>query len=249
MMQKIIVIEDTSILRMRIIKLLQQNGYTDVVGFSSADYIEKNPELYLKDIDLIITDIGLPGISGIELARFLSNHPNYCNIPIMFISSHNDTKTINEAIKAGAIDYILKPFDDKLFINKVGKTLSNIILNVNNQVNCDIDDFKSAIAIEYERASRGKHPLSFIKLKVNSDDIKSFIAQIKKRIRKIDMIYVLDENIITILPLTGELGTGVVFEKIFTELVDYNVPVLQKDFITYTPDSDKTIDDLYEVLL
>jgi len=249
MMQKIIVIEDTSILRMRITKLLQQNGYTDIVGFSSADYIERNPELYLRDINLIITDIGLPGISGIELARFLSNHPNYCNIPIVFISAYRDSKTINEAIKAGAIDYILKPFDDELFIEKIKNTLSNASLSGNNQVNCDIDEFKSAIAIEYERASRGKHPLSFIKLKVNSDDIKSFISHIKKRIRKIDMVYVFDENIVTILPLTGEVGAEVVFEKIFTELVDYNVPVLQKDFITYTPDSDKTIDDLYEILL
>lgn len=250
-MHKIIIIEDTSLLRMRITKLLQKNGYNNVVALSSADAIGNTPQLFLNDVDLIITDIGLPGISGIELAKILNNYPSYCNIPIIFISAYRDAKTINEAIKAGGIDYILKPFEDQLILEKIEKALvdykinqDDYIINENVQNVCDVDEIKTIISMEYERATRGKQPLSFIKLKVKAEDVKNGIEQIKNKIRKIDRVYALDQIVITILPITGENGVGVVFDKIFNEFIDYNIEVLKKDFITYNPDSSKSIDDL-----
>jgi PleD family two-component response regulator len=246
-MHNIIIIEDTSLIRMRIIRLLNQNGYDNVLGFSSADQIALNPQLYLNDVDLIITDIGLPGITGIELAKILNNSPKYCNIPIVFISSYRDAKTINEAIKAGGVDYILKPFEDKLLLEKVEKILADPLIIGNEKYSYGAD-VKAIISMEYERATRGKQPLSFIKLKVKTEDIKSCIKQIKNKIRKIDMVCALDENVISILPLTGENGVEVVFHKIFNEIADYNIEVLNKDFITYNGDGSKSFNDLVEAL-
>lgn len=249
MMHNIVIIEDTSLIRMRITRLLNQNGYDDVVGFSSADQIGTNPQLYLNDVDLIITDIGLPGISGIELAKILNGHPKYCNIPIVFISEYRDAKTINEAIKAGGVDYILKPFEDQLLLDKVEKFLEEPIVNVSMKSGYDIEKVKTIISMEYERATRGKQHLSFIKLKVKSENIKNCIEQIKRKIRKIDMVYALNQNIITVLPLTGEQGAEVVFEKIFNEFIDYNIEILQRDLITYNPEDSRKVDELIEILL
>ena len=78
---------------------------------------------------MVITDIGLPGISGIELTRILNNNPRYCNIPIAVISSYRDVKTINEAMKAGVVDYILKPFDDQVLLEKVERILEKTSYN------------------------------------------------------------------------------------------------------------------------
>lgn len=251
-MHKIIIIENTSLLRRRITNILKQNGYDNIVGFSSADHIGDNPELFLKDADLIITNIGLPGIGGIQLAKILSKYTSYCNIPIMFISSYSDTNTVREAIRAGAVDYILKPFEDQLLVERVNKLLSdttlNIISSIDSQIDCSEDELKTIISMEYERASRGKHPLSFIKLKVDSENIKSAIEQIKNKIRKIDTVYKVDDVLIATLPLTGESGVEVVFEKFFYELFDNNISIIQKDLITFNPDSPKTMDELYKAL-
>ena len=52
----------------------------------------------------------------------------------------------------------------------------------------------------------------------------------------------------TVLPITGEVGAEVVFEKIFNEFVDYNIDVLEKEFITYNPDSVMEIEELFKKL-
>lgn len=64
-MYKILIVEDSNLVRLKIIKTLEKHGFTNTVGINSADLIIEKPYLYLKDVELIIMDIGLPGISGI----------------------------------------------------------------------------------------------------------------------------------------------------------------------------------------
>lgn len=248
-MCKIIVIEDSNLMRMRITKVLQKNGYNDVIGFSSADAIGSNPKLFLNNVDLIITDIWLQGMSGIELIRILNNYPLYCNIPIIVVSSSNDIKTINEAIKAGAVDYVIKPFEEKLLMEKVKKIIGKPREDTKDQVSFNVEEIKMIISMEYERATRGKQPLSFIKLKVNKGDIQNCITQIKSKIRKIDTVCDLEQSIIVILPLTDEKGSNVVLSKINDQLLRFSIEILKKDLLTLDPDSSQSVDDLLGKLL
>lgn len=122
-MPKIIVIEDSTLIRKRILNVLHEYGFKNIVDYESADSIGNNPSMYLNGVDLIISDIRLPGMTGIELARMLSNNENYSKTPIIFLTSCSDTKTISEAVKAGGIDYIVKPFQDEILISKITKVL------------------------------------------------------------------------------------------------------------------------------
>ncbi|MFZ7132377.1 MAG: response regulator [Eubacteriales bacterium] len=247
-MHKIINIEDSSLIRLRVSKVLQQNGYTDVTGYSSADPIKNAPQLFLNDVDLIISDVSLPGVNGIELTIALNNDPRYCNIPIIIMSMRNDLKTINEAIKAGAIDYIAKPFEDELLIRKVRNIIGDPLENDREEFFCDIKQIKNIARIECERATRGQQWVSFIKLNVKSNKIQSGVIHIINTIRKIDKVYILDDNIIITLPLTDIKGLAIVYEKIHNQLQEYNIEIIEKNFFTYDPEAPQSVDALFELL-
>jgi len=69
----------------------------------------------------LIADIRMPGISGLEMQAKLKAEGSF--IPIIFITAHADAKIKMQAIKAGAIEFLSKPFDDEVLLEKVRPTL------------------------------------------------------------------------------------------------------------------------------
>lgn len=86
---------------------------------------ESGPEL-LADVNrleggCIITDVRMPGMTGIELMRRLTEMG--VALPVIIITGHGDVPLAVEAMRGGAIDFIEKPFDDSLFIRSVRNAL------------------------------------------------------------------------------------------------------------------------------
>jgi len=69
----------------------------------------------------LILDVRLPGISGLELQEHFRR--NKVNIPIIFVSGHSNVKIAVRSMKAGAIDFIEKPFDDQSLLDSIQKAL------------------------------------------------------------------------------------------------------------------------------
>ena len=69
----------------------------------------------------LIADVRMPGISGLEMQAKLKAEGSF--IPIIFITAHADAKIKMQAIKAGAIEFLSKPFDDEVLLEKVRPTL------------------------------------------------------------------------------------------------------------------------------
>ena len=61
-------------------------------------------------VDLILTDINMPDINGLELISFLRTNPNYKNIPIFIISTEGSAQDIERGKQLGADEYVVKPF-------------------------------------------------------------------------------------------------------------------------------------------
>ena len=77
-----------------------------------------------KKFDLIITDINMPNMTGIELIEHVrSSSAYYSSLPILVISSENESDTVLSAIVAGASDYLLKPFTPNGVVEKLKKVL------------------------------------------------------------------------------------------------------------------------------
>src|ERR1700739_1382461 len=71
----------------------------------------------------LIVDIRLPGMSGLELqARLNAEH---CRIPIIFITAHGDEKMRMQALRAGAVEFMAKPFDDEALLESVRAALES----------------------------------------------------------------------------------------------------------------------------
>ena len=69
----------------------------------------------------LIVDIRMPGMSGLELQAKLVTEGS--RIPIIFITAHGDTKLKTQAMNAGALEFLSKPFDDEVLLDEVRAAL------------------------------------------------------------------------------------------------------------------------------
>ncbi|PEE68615.1 fused response regulator/phosphatase [Bacillus thuringiensis] len=114
----ILIVDDNTVNIFVIEKILKQAGYHDLVSLNSAqelfEYIQfgKDSSRH-NEIDLILLDIMMPEIDGLEVCRRLQKEEKFKDIPIIFVTALEDANKLAEALDMGAMDYITKP------INKV----------------------------------------------------------------------------------------------------------------------------------
>ncbi len=113
---RICLIEDDAAARIALEKAFAAEGY-EVRAF--ADGQTGLTAALEEDFDCVLTDLRLPGLSGIELvARLRAELPN---LPVVLMTAHGTTETAIEAMRRGAFDYILKPFDMAELFSMVGR--------------------------------------------------------------------------------------------------------------------------------
>ncbi len=113
-MKHILIVEDEVIIRSALRRLLERNGYR----VSEAESVSQALEYPLNSIDLVISDLRLPGASGTDLIALA--HP----VKVLIMTSYASMKSAVDAMKLGAVDYIAKPFDH----DEMLRTVSNILL-------------------------------------------------------------------------------------------------------------------------
>lgn len=72
---------------------------------------------------VIVSDIMMPRMDGLELAQSLSDHPEVADVPIVFLTARNTPKDVITGIQAGARAYVTKPFKQKDLLDKVRRIL------------------------------------------------------------------------------------------------------------------------------
>ena len=98
----------------------------DVNGFAPKAYESANAFLSGAAINLptcVVSDIRMPGLNGIELVRELKGRGTAC--PVILITGHGDVALAVEAMKAGAADFIEKPFDDQALLGAIRAALDS----------------------------------------------------------------------------------------------------------------------------
>lgn len=112
----ILIIDDVPVTRKIIQSFLEDGGYTETIQAESAEDAFKILGLYADSdktdpphIDLILMDIVLQGVDGIEACRMIKNHQRSANIPIVILTAYSSSEHIETAFKAGAIDFLPKP--------------------------------------------------------------------------------------------------------------------------------------------
>ena len=117
-MFKILILEDDKELNRTVCSFLNHSGY-EAVGCLSAD--EAYDVLYENTIDLIVSDIMMPGTDGFEFAKNVRDVNN--DIPILFMTARDDIASKQRGFRIGVDDYMVKPIDlDELFL-RIGALL------------------------------------------------------------------------------------------------------------------------------
>jgi FixJ family two-component response regulator len=105
------VVDDDESFRSALERLLKSEGFV-VQSFASAEDFLKSGMQY--ETGCLITDIRMPGMSGLDLQAKLN--ADHCPIPSIFISGHGDDKMRMQAMRAGAVKFLAKPFDGAILL-------------------------------------------------------------------------------------------------------------------------------------
>ncbi|EMY59685.1 PP2C family protein-serine/threonine phosphatase [Leptospira terpstrae] len=142
---KILVVDDNETNIEIITHILLNQGYEVAVAYDGEYALELAEAL---DFDLILLDILLPGISGLDVAKRLLTMDRSKNTPILFLSALNETSDIVKGLETGAVDYITKPFQESEILARIRthikiKTLEKERIDLLQAIQKDLELAKS----------------------------------------------------------------------------------------------------------
>ena len=115
---RILVIDDDPFFRRLLHAHLSHAGYAVQLA---EDAVEGGKALLQPDFDLVLCDIDMPFMTGLELVSLLRATNETASIPVVFVSSHKDTNTLMEAEELGVCGYLIKPLEIEQLLETVAR--------------------------------------------------------------------------------------------------------------------------------
>lgn len=107
-MPNILVVDDSATMRRMVMSSLR--GLNAAHFEEAGSGLEALERLAITAVDLIVLDLNMPDMHGLEVLRFVRDHGRYHDIPIIVLTTRGDDESRSAAIITGASDYVTKPF-------------------------------------------------------------------------------------------------------------------------------------------
>ncbi len=116
----VLIVDDDELQRNLVAKILEAQNYNLLFGVGGADALN-----ILRKVrpDLILMDVQMPDIDGIEATRRLKLMPQMASVPVMMLTGKSEGTTVADSLKAGAVDFVVKPFNRDTLMAKVARFL------------------------------------------------------------------------------------------------------------------------------
>ena len=114
------IVDDDDLMRSALQGLLKAVGLPARAFASAEEFLMSGQQ---HETACLIADIRMPGMSGLELQAKLN--AERCRIPTIFITAHGDEKMRMQALRAGAVEFMAKPFDDEVLLDSVRAALES----------------------------------------------------------------------------------------------------------------------------
>jgi len=114
------IIDDDDLMRSALQGMLKSVGLPSQTFASAEEFLQSGLP---RQTACLITDIRMPGMSGLELQAKLN--ADHCRIPTIFITAHGDTRMRMQTLRAGAVEFLAKPFDDEALLGSVRAALES----------------------------------------------------------------------------------------------------------------------------
>ncbi len=111
---KVLVIDDDDFQCVLLKKILSEAGFavhTALSGEAGLSYLDNNK------VDIVLLDVMMPGLSGIDTLRQLKNDPELADIPVIMVSGHHEKEVVLDCIMLGAVNYIVKPVNKEVLLS------------------------------------------------------------------------------------------------------------------------------------
>ena len=115
-MPKILIVDDDVTITELMKVLMSMEGHQPTAVNDSTKAVDVASSV---NPDLITLDLMMPGLTGFELCELLHQDPKFANIPIIIVSARDDSESKERAMKAGAKEYVTKPFDADELMQKI----------------------------------------------------------------------------------------------------------------------------------
>jgi FixJ family two-component response regulator len=112
------IVDDDDLMRSALQGMLKSVGLPSQAFTSAEEFLMSGQQHHTA---CLIADIRMPGMSGLDLQAKLN--AEHCRIPTIFITAHGDTKMRMQALRAGAVEFLAKPFDDEVLLGSVRAAL------------------------------------------------------------------------------------------------------------------------------
>lgn len=122
-MKTILIVEDSATTRALIRAVIEDISDFETVEAGSG--FEALKMLPLQEYSLVITDINMPDINGLELINFIRNNPRYKQLPIIIVSTEKSEEDKKRGMALGATAYVTKPFRSSELQEIIKKTIGS----------------------------------------------------------------------------------------------------------------------------
>ena len=120
-MKNVLIVEDSKAIRSMIrVSLEEAGGFFAVEAGNGFEALKTLPT---RRFDLIITDINMPDINGLELIGFVKSNPEYKEIPLVIVSTEKSDEDKKRGLALGASGYVVKPFTKKDLMSMIKNVL------------------------------------------------------------------------------------------------------------------------------
>lgn len=184
-MKKILVVDDQPDNVFILQDRLEHVGFEIHTAYDGKSGIKKALEVLP---DLVLLDIMMPGMSGFEVCKFLSEEESTKDIPVILLTALTSTEDISQGFNVGAFDYIKKPFNKNELIARINSALK---FRESKQILIEIEKIKTFAATVLTANHEIKQPLTLINLSLSAikrELTKDVVAKeaIEKRIKYIE---------------------------------------------------------------
>jgi len=161
-MKKILVIDDQTENVFYLQDRLQKEGFTVISANSGRTGIEA---AITQLPDLILLDIMMPEISGLEVCRFLTRDSRTSRIPIILVTAKTSAEDMREGLQSGAVDYIKKPINKIEMLARINSALK---VRESQDLFLEVEKMKTFTATVVTANHKIKQPLTLIKLSLTA---------------------------------------------------------------------------------
>ena len=244
-MNNIVLIEGISLSRFTMKKMLIQEGYNVSDYAQAGDWLEGRTTQ--EQVDLMIVSVN----NGDEALRFVQERKHeLSSVPLIFLLREISKDAVSFLAKQGAVDFLLKPVDNKRLLDRIHSLLPNRFITTNPE---------ELIRSEVARAERGKYSFSILQigLKESSQSEETPTVRVLDRLktelasifRKVDSMFIYANKLVVLLPFTHKSGAKVVVGKVERFLKEHEALFPNKLVIgcaTY-PDDSKSWQSMLEI--